>query len=40
MWQRIAQISLGVLVAALALKLTDRLARRTDSLPAIPASPP
>ena len=36
MWQRISQISLGVLVAALALRLTDRLARRTDPLPAIP----
>lgn len=36
MWQRISQISLGVLVAVLALKLTDRLARRTDPLPTIP----
>jgi hypothetical protein len=36
LWQRISQISLGVLVAVLALKLTDRLARRTDPLPVIP----
>jgi hypothetical protein len=36
MWQRISQIALSVLIAALALRLTDRVTRRTDPLPAVP----